>query len=212
MSQSIPRYMVVEGVIGVGKSTLVQGLARHLDATTVYEVFEENPFLARFYAEPERYAFANEMFFLLSRYGQQQAFSQQDILHQHAVSDYLFEKCRLFARQTLEGPELDLFDQTWNAFARHVAKPDLVIYLQAPIELLLERIHHRGRSYEQSIDPGYLEAIDVAYRRFFGSYTDAPVVRVDTSDVDFRDAALVERLLARIARGEVDITGEQLKG
>ncbi len=194
----------------MGKSTLVDALASALDARTVYEVFDENPFLARFYDERGRWAFPTEMFFLLSRYAQQETFAQTDLLHAHTVSDYLFDKCRLFAAETLTGDELALFDRTWDALARNVAVPDLVVYLHAPIDVLRARIRERGRSYESDIDPEYLAALDRRYRRFFADYDAAPVLRVDTTAVDLRQpeafAALLDRVRAGVA-GEIDAVG-----
>lgn len=198
---SIPRYIVVEGVIGVGKSTLVAALAERLNARTVFEVFDENPFLAMFYDERDRWAFPTEMFFLLSRFAQQETFAQGDLLRSHAVSDYIFEKCLLFASETLKGPEAELFERTWQALVRYVAKPDIVVYLRAPVDVLLERIQERGRSYELQMAPEYLAALDQRYQDFFAGYTQAPVLTVDTTAVDFRNPRAVDALLERIAAG-----------
>ena len=212
MPSPIPRYIVVDGVIGVGKSTLVGALAERLDARTVFEVFDENPFLAMFYNERERWAFPTEMFFLLSRFAQQETFAQGDLLRAHAVSDYLFEKCLLFASETLNGPELELFERTWQALVRYVAKPDIVIYLRAPVDVLLERIQARGRSYEMQMAPAYLAALDQRYRDFFAAYSQAPVLTVDTTAVDFRDRRAVDALLQHVANGGGTIGADELLG
>jgi deoxyadenosine/deoxycytidine kinase len=194
--------MVAEGVIGVGKTTLIQALSSRLGARTVFEVFEENPFLRDFYQDQARYALSTEMFFLLSRFNQQELFAQEDLLQRHSVSDYLFEKCRLFAGLTLSSDEFALFSRVYEILARQVPKPDLVLYLTAPVEVLMERIAARGRDYERSITADYLAELDLRYRSYFASYTDAPVLIVDTTRIDFRDAAQLEQLMARMATGQ----------
>ena len=197
---SIPRYIVVEGVIGVGKTTLVTALSRRLEARTVFEVFEENPFLRGFYQDRARYAFSTEMFFLLSRFGQQETFAQGDLLQQYAVSDYLFEKCRLFAGLTLSDHELGLFERVYDVLARQVPQPDCIIHLTAPVDLLMERIAARGRDYERSITAEYLTDLDARYRATLHAHR-APVVQIDTTAIDFRDPVMVERLLAMLDDG-----------
>lgn len=196
-----PRYIVVEGVIGVGKTTLVRALSERLQARTVYEVFEENPFLAGFYADRQRFAFPTEMFFLLSRFNQQEVFAQEDLLQQYSVSDYLFEKCRLFSSITLSDAELALFDRVYEILRRQVPTPDLVVHLHAPVDVLLSRIAARGREYERSIDPDYLAELDRRYDELFKRYDRAPVVSVDTTDVDFRNPEAVDALVRTIASG-----------
>jgi deoxyadenosine/deoxycytidine kinase len=194
--------MVAEGVIGVGKTTLIEALSSRLGARTVFEVFEENPFLRDFYQDQARYALSTEMFFLLSRFNQQELFAQEDLLQRHSVSDYLFEKCRLFAGLTLSSDEFALFSRVYEILARQVPKPDLVLYLTAPVEVLMERIAARGRDYERSITADYLAELDLRYRSYFASYTDAPVLIVDTTRIDFRDTAQLEQLMARMATGQ----------
>ncbi len=196
-----PRYIVVEGVIGVGKTTLVRARAERLDARTVYEVFEENPFLAGFYEDRARYAFSTEMFFLLSRFNQQEVFAQEDLLQQFAVSDYLFAKCRLFSTITLSDAEMKLFDRVYEILSRQVPRPDLVIYLHAPVDTLLQRIRDRGRDYEASMDADYIAELDQRYRELFSHYDEAPVLSLDTRDVDFRRPACVDRLLEQVLDG-----------
>ena len=198
----LPRFMVAEGVIGVGKTTLIEALSSRLGARTVFEVFEENPFLRDFYQDQARYALSTEMFFLLSRFNQQELFAQEDLLQRHSVSDYLFEKCRLFAGLTLSSDEFALFSRVYEILARQVPKPDLVLYLTAPVEVLMERIAARGRDYERSITADYLAELDLRYRSYFASYSDAPVLIVDTTRIDFRDAAQLEQLMARMATGQ----------
>lgn len=207
MNQRTPfRYIVVEGVIGVGKTTLVRALAERLDARTVYEVFEENPFLEGFYRDRARYAFPTEMFFLLSRFNQQELFAQEDLLQQFSVSDYLFEKCRLFAELTLTEAEASLFRRTYEILERQIPDPDLVVHLHAPVDVLLGRIRERGRDYEKDIDPQYLADLDARYRALFARYDRAPVLSVDTSELDFRQPAAVDDLVAQILRGTTGST------
>lgn len=191
-----PRYIVVEGPIGVGKTTLVTRLAERYQARTVLEIFEENPFLANFYSDRARYAFQTEMFFLLSRYRQQEDFGQDDLFGRMAVSDYLFVKCRLFASLTLTDHELSLYDRMYTILTSQVPKPDVVVHLNAPLDVLLGRISQRGRPYEQNMDAEYLDRLRALYQQFFQHYEDTPLLEIDTTDIDFsRDDQAVEDLL-----------------
>ncbi len=180
-----PRHIAIEGPIGVGKTSLAQILAERTGGRLVLEQPEENPFLAGFYAERRKYAFQAQVFFLLSRFQQQQALLQQDLFNQSTIADYLFAKDRIFAALTLEPAELALYHQVYELLDPRVARPDLVVYLQARTEVLLQRIKKRGRDYERSIDPGYLDALAKAYRDFFFHYDDTPLLVVNTSDIDF---------------------------
>lgn len=179
------RYVVVEGCIGVGKTTLTHLLSERLGARRVLEIVEENPFLPEFYADPVAHAFKTQMFFLLSRFKQQEDLAQQDLFSQALVSDYLFAKDRIFAELTLSDSELGLYDQVFRALSTKVPVPDLVVYLHAPLPVILERIQRRGRSFEQNIDPGYLERLCDAYDRFFARYDACPTLIVDTEDLNF---------------------------
>ncbi len=199
-------YITVEGCIGVGKTTLTHLLAAALNARTVLEVVEENPFLPDFYQDQVAHAFKTQMFFLLSRFKQQQSLLQADLFSSAVVSDYLFDKDRIFAELTLSGSELALYDQVFSALHSKVRHPDLIVYLHAPLEAVLERIERRGRSFEKSIDPGYLRDLVFAYGKFFETYTAAPVLMVDTSELNFpakqQDLAVVlEALRAFAASG-----------
>ena len=179
------RYIVVEGPIGVGKSSLTNIVAQQFEARRVMEVVEENPFLASFYDDRAKYAFQTQMFFLLSRFKQQQALFQQDLFSEVTVSDYLFAKDRIFAMLTLDPNELSLYERVFEALSPRVTKPDLVIYLQARIDVLLARIKKRGREFERRFDPVYLENLCKAYNDFFFHYTETPLLVVNTSDIDF---------------------------
>lgn len=190
-----PRHIAVEGPIGVGKTTLVRALSRRLNAAAVYEVFKENPFLSRFYGEPERYAFHTEMFFLLNRFHQLGDLSSAAAPASLVVSDYLFQKCQLFAEMTLSAAELDLFSQVYSILEAQAQLPDLVIHLHAPLEQLQQRIAERGRSYEQGIEPSYLEELNDRYHRLFSAWTGSPVISIDTADLDLRDEQAVEALI-----------------
>lgn len=179
------RYIVVEGPIGVGKSSLTNIVAERFGARRVMEVVEENPFLASFYADRAKYAFQTQMFFLLSRFRQQQELFQQDLFANITISDYLFAKDRIFASLTLEENELGLYERVFEALGPRVTKPDLVIYLQARLDVLLARIKKRGREFERRFDTAYLDALCKAYNDFFFHYTDTPLLVVNTSDIDF---------------------------
>jgi deoxyadenosine/deoxycytidine kinase len=179
------RYIVVEGVIGVGKTSLTKLLATRLGGRLNLEIVEENPFLAKFYRDREAYAFQTQIFFLLSRYRQQQGLGQQDMFNATLVSDYLFAKDRIFANLNLADDELALYGQLATILEQRVLKPDLVIYLQARTEMLQQRIRWRGRSFEQDMEPQYLEALNGAYSYFFHHYKDAPLLVVNTDNLDF---------------------------
>lgn len=179
------RHIAIEGVIGAGKTSLARLLGRDLDARLNLEVVEENPFLARFYAEPQRYAFATQIFFLLSRYRQQQEFFQQDLFQNCVVSDYLFAKDRIFANLNLSDAELQLYERIAAELQGRVPVPDLVVYLQASVDVLMVRIARRGRDFERQMSRGYIEALCEAYNHFFFHYEESALLVVNTNDIDF---------------------------
>jgi len=179
------QYIVIEGVIGVGKTSLAKLLAEEMDARVVLEEVEENPFLPDFYRQPERYAFQTQIFFLLSRYRQQQEFPQQDLFHRKMISDYLFDKDKIFAYINLSEKELSLYERLWTLLRRDIPRPDLVIYLQANTETLMHRIRERGRPFEKSMSPEYIQRLNEAYSYFFFHYTDSPLLVVNTAKIDF---------------------------
>jgi deoxyguanosine kinase len=179
------RYIAVEGPIGVGKTALAEFLARRLDAMLVREEVEENPFIERFYGNTRGYAFQTQVFFLLSRHKQQRDLGQTGLFVKNVVSDYLFDKDRIFAALNLTEHELALYERLYQALVEEVHKPDLVVYLQARTEVLMARIKERGRRYELSIDPAYLDALANAYNHFFMHYDATPLLIVNTERLDF---------------------------
>lgn len=179
------RYIVVEGVIGVGKTSLVKLLATRTRARVNLEVVEENPFLGRFYQDRAAHAFQTQIFFLLSRFRQQQRLLQPELFSDLLVSDYLFAKDRIFANLNLDDDELALYNQLAGILEDRVLKPDLVIYLQASTDLLLERIRQRGRSYESGMDPRYIENLNKAYNFFFHHYAASPLLVISADHLDF---------------------------
>jgi deoxyadenosine/deoxycytidine kinase len=200
-SSQSPAYIVVEGTIGVGKTSLAKRLAASFNAALMLERAEDNPFLERFYRNPRAAALPAQLFFLFQRAKQLESLRQHDLFAEAHVSDYLFDKDRLFARLNLEADELDLYEQVYARLALEVPRPDLVIYLQAPTDVLLERIAQRGIRYEQQIERAYLERLNHAYASFFYDYRVAPLLIVNAAQADFvnRDQDY-QQLLAELAR------------
>ena len=179
------RYVVVEGAIGVGKTSLVRLLAERMQARLVLEEVEENPFLKDFYRDLGQFAFQTQMHFLFSRYQQQRSLRQMDLFSERMVADYLFQKDRIFANLNLSERELALYEKMVGWLEMDVMKPDVVVYLQAGTDRLLDRISRRGRAYERDIDRGYLNALNEAYNHFFFHYVDSPLLVVNTNSIDF---------------------------
>jgi deoxyguanosine kinase len=178
-------YIAVEGVIGVGKTLVVQRLAERLDAATLLEDWASNPFLKPFYDGQAGAAFQTELFFLLSRYRQQQQLVQRKLFSQATLCDYVFEKSKLFSYLNLDDSELLIYEKLYSLLAESVPRPDLVIYLQAPTEVLLRRIRQRGRPEEARLSEEYLAEANRAYNHYFFHYTQTPLLVVNTADVDF---------------------------
>ena len=195
------QFIVIEGPIGVGKSTLTRRLCASLGAEPVLEQAAENPFLERFYRNPRDGALPAQLYFLFQRAQQLAALNQQDMFAPLRVADYLLEKDRLFARVTLDDAEFGLYEQVYTKLDVQAPKPDLVVYLQAPVDVLLERIAKRGIRYEQQIERAYLERLNEAYARFFHEYEAAPLLIVNAASIDpINNQADYDELLAAIQR------------
>jgi deoxyadenosine/deoxycytidine kinase len=195
------RYIVIEGPIGVGKTSLARRLAETLEAELVLEQDAQNPFLERFYKNPKSGALPAQLFFLFQRAQQLGTLKQQDLFAPRRVADYLFEKDRLFAGLTLDQAEMALYDQVASRLAVDPPKPDLVVYLQAPVETLLQRIARRGISYETGIDAAYLTRLNDAYARFFHEYDRAPLLIVNAASIDpVQNLADFDELVGAIRR------------
>jgi deoxyadenosine/deoxycytidine kinase len=198
---SRPRHIAIEGVIGAGKTTLATMLAERLNGRLVLERFEDNPFLPDFYKDPKRHAFQTQIFFLLSRYRQQQEFHQLDLFYDYAISDYIFDKDRIFASLTLSEHELALYDSVVTALEGSVPKPDLIVYLQSSLNRIVSNIRNRGRAMEESITVGYLRDLSEAYTTYFFHYTSAPILIVNTAKMDFvNNRASFDELVEEILR------------
>lgn len=180
-----PRYIGIEGVIGVGKTSLTKILAERFSGRAVHEPVVENPFLANFYEDQKAYAFQTQLYFLLTRYKQQEELKQPGLFTPTTVCDYLFAKDKIFANLTLDRDELSLYQQIYDTLDARLPSPDLVIYLQADIEILLDRIRKRGLEFEQGIDPDYLRNLSSLYNDFFFNYRESPLLVVQTSGIDF---------------------------
>ena len=178
-------FIAIEGVIGVGKTSLAKKLKEKLNAELIIEQFETNPFLEKFYNDRKRYAFQTQMFFLINRYKQQQELNQENLFTEYLVSDYLFEKDRIFAYLNLNGEELKLYESIFPLLSRNLRKPDLVIYLQSGVERLMYNIKKRGRRIERNLTRNYLEELSEAYNHFFFRYNTTPLLIVNSTDIDF---------------------------
>jgi deoxyadenosine/deoxycytidine kinase len=196
-----PRYIAVEGPVGVGKSALARALAERSGARLVEENAEENPFLRAYHQDRKKHAFQAQLFFLLSRFQQQQALFQQDLFSRSTVAEYLFARDRIFASVVLSADELALYDRVYELLGPRVVRPDLVVYLQARTDVLLGRVRRRGRDFERSIDGPWLEALAKAYGEFFFHYDETPLLVVNASDLDLEGSPEdVEDLLAVIRK------------
>ena len=179
------RYIAIEGVIGAGKTSLAQKLSEKLSAILILEEFEENPFLEKFYDDRKRFAFQTQMFFLINRYKQQQQMNQQELFAKHIVTDYIFDKDRIFAYMNLSGEELKLYESLFPLLEREIPKPDLVIFLQSSIDRLVSNVKLRGRKFEKNLTRSYLTELSEAYNNFFFKYNNTPLLIVNTSEIDF---------------------------
>jgi deoxyguanosine kinase len=184
MSETSQKFIVVEGPIGVGKTSLARRLAQSLSGQLVLEQADQNPFLERFYKNPRAAAFQAQLFFLFQRARQLEEVRQEDLFGPVRIADYLLDKDRLFARVTLDDAEYSLYERVYERVVVDAPKPDLVVYLQAPVDVLMDRIAKRGIRYEQSIERGYLEKLTQAYARFFHGFDAAPLLIVNAAAID----------------------------
>ncbi len=181
----IPYHIAIEGTIGVGKTSLAKVLGERLEAKLVLEEFEENPFLVDFYKNSERFAFQTQLFFLLSRYRQQQQLQQTDLFTKTLISDYMFVKDRLFAALNLNDKEMSLYNAVARILEKNITSPDMVIFLQSDTDRLMENIKLRGREYEKLIDWKYIDALNQMYNEYFFRYDNSPLLIINTNDIDF---------------------------
>jgi deoxyadenosine/deoxycytidine kinase len=200
-----PRYIAIEGPIGVGKSSLAKLLAQKYASRLVKEEVEGNPFLERFYENPRKFAFQTQLFFLLSRYRQQRELAQGDLFEGGLVCDYILAKDKIFALINLEDDEISLYESIYKLLVSTLPKPDLVIYLQARPEVLLSRVRKRGIAYERNISLDYLRTLSDAYNEYFFHYNETPLLVVNTSEIDFvespRDLEHLVREVKSVKRG-----------
>jgi len=178
-------HITIEGSIGVGKTSLAKILSKEIEAKLILEEFEENPFLSEFYKDSKRYAFQTQLFFLLSRYKQQDEFKQTDIFTKSIVSDYMFMKDRIFAALNLDEKEMTLYNSIANILEKNIIYPDLIIFLQSETSRLMENIKLRGRDYESNMDWNYIDSLNQMYNEYFFRYNKSPVLIINTNDIDF---------------------------
>ena len=201
IEQSDLRHIAIEGVIGAGKTSLALMVGETLSANVVLEKFEENPFLKDFYRDPERYAFQTQIFFLLTRYKQQRDLFQADLFHRFLVTDYIFEKDKIFAYLNLQDEELKLYETLVSSIEHSIPTPDLVVYLQSSVPRLMTNIRQRGRAYEASMSETYIKDLNEAYNYFFFRYKSTPLLIVNSAEIDFvNNRAQYEDLVRQIFR------------
>jgi deoxyadenosine/deoxycytidine kinase len=177
-----PFYLAIEGVIGVGKTTLARLLQPRFDAELILEIFEENPFLPKFYTDREGFAFRTQAFFLDSRYKQQKEIKRNN---KSLIADYILDKDRIFACLNLTGDELEMYNRFYKSLAETIVKPDLVVYLRASHEVLMARIASRDRPYERGMDPDYIRSLHQAYENYFENYDDTPLLTIETDEINY---------------------------
>jgi len=185
LEQTDIRYIAIEGVIGAGKTTLATMLGERIGAKVILEQFEENPFLPRFYEDSKHYAFQTQIFFLLSRYRQQQQLFQADLFHRFVVTDYIFEKDKIFAYLNLQDDELKLYETLVSSIEQKIPSPDLVVYIQSSVERLMANIRKRARPIEKNISEDYIRDLNDAYNYFFFRFRSCPLLIVNSTAIDF---------------------------
>lgn len=178
-------YIIIEGVIGVGKTTLARKVSEYCNAALFMEEFDENPFLEDFYRDAEHFAFQTQLFFLLSRYRQQEKIIQYDLFKNHIVSDYMFQKDRIFATLTLDKKGFSLYDMLAKILERRIVKPDLMIYLRSSTDRIMANIARRGRSYERNIQREYIESLNKLYDEYFWNYDETALLIINMENLDF---------------------------
>lgn len=196
-------YVVVEGLIGVGKTSLCHILQNRCNARLVLEPCEENPFLASFYNDPMHYAFPAQMFYLASRYQQQLKLLQKDLFNTLTVADYLFDKDRLFAEQTLNDDEMDLYNRFTELLSHHVSIPDFILFLDAPTDIILSRIARRSREAEHIIEAEYLDSLRVRYYNLWKNWTRCPIYVLDTSELNYVDNSTDADYMCKLVDGYI---------
>ena len=195
------KYIAIEGVIGVGKTSLAKKLSERLNAKLILENFEDNPFLEKFYNDPVSYAFHTQMYFLMSRYKQLQEIKQIDLFHEYYVADYIFEKDKIFAYLNLQDDELKLYEKIVSLIERTIVVPDLIIYLQSNLERLMQNIRHRDRDIEKEIKESYIKDLNEGYNYFFFRYKATKVMIVNSAEIDFvNNEKDFENLIAEILK------------
>ncbi len=195
------RFIVIEGLIGVGKTTLCRLVQEQWGASLVLEPVDDNPFLAQFYSDRSRFAFPTQMFYLATRHAQQLALQQRDLFSDLVVSDYLYAKDRLFAEETLAGNELELYDRFADLLKNQIPAPEFVLFLDCPTDVLLKRIERRAIASEQVIDPAYLESLRSRYFDLWDRFTDAPVYVLDTTDQNYADDPAAQEWILALIQG-----------
>ena len=198
------RFIVVEGLIGVGKTSLCRILEDRWSARLILEPCDDNPFLAAFYSDRDRHAFPAQMFYLATRFAQQQKLQQTDLFDRMVVADYIFAKDRLFAEETLSGDELDLYYRFADLLEGGIPKPEFVLFLDAPTDVVVKRIQRRAIDAEQVIEPDYLDSLRERYYRLWDQYTDAPVYVVDTSQIHYVDSEQDLQTMLAMIQGWLD--------
>ena len=179
------RYIAIEGVIGAGKTTLAKKLSEKLNSNFIFEEFEANPFLEKFYDDRKRYAFQTQMFFLINRFKQQEQLNQENLFSNFIVSDYIFDKDKIFAYLNLKGDEIKLYESIFPLLERDLRKPDLVVFLQSSVDRLMHNIKNRARKIERNLSKNYISELSEAYNNFFFKYNTTPLLIVNTTDIDF---------------------------
>jgi len=196
-------YIVVEGPLGVGKTSFAMLLAEKINGKAILEETEGNPFLSSFYKDPKKFAFQTQLFFILRRFQKQEEINQIDIFRRVVISDFLFDKDKIFARLNLDDREFSLYEQIFHLLKVRILKPNLVIFLQARTDILKERIKRRNRDYEKSINMKYLDQINQAFNEFFFHYTETPLLVIDASEIDFVNVpADLDNLIVEIEKME----------